>query len=115
LCPEELERDNRAVWVVLIAYGCGFGLRARSGVLGELRGGEDTEVRTAVVLMEEDSKFKYFNVYHWSPVTGRGYRVETMGGFCYRDGSDGTVDPRDNVGKVIQKESKKVLSINRIE
>jgi len=37
LCPKELDRDKRAVWVVLMAYGCGFGLRARSGVLSELR------------------------------------------------------------------------------
>ena len=51
MCPEELERDKRAVWVVLMAYGCGFGLRARSGVLGELRGRVDGEARTAGVLM----------------------------------------------------------------
>jgi hypothetical protein len=55
LCPEELERDKRAVWVVLMAYGCGFGLRARSGVLGELRGRVEGEARTAGVLMLKSS------------------------------------------------------------
>jgi hypothetical protein len=55
-----LEHDSRAVWVVLIAYGYGFGLRAGSGVLGELKGGEGMKARTAIVLMEKKSKFKYF-------------------------------------------------------
>ena len=115
LCPEELERVNRAVCVVLMAYGCGFGLRAGSGVLGELKGGEGTEVRIAVVLMEKKSKFKYFECVslatgHWERLSCR-----TMGGFCHRDDSDWTADTRDNVEKVIQNESENVLGINGIE
>jgi hypothetical protein len=51
LWPEELERDKRAVWVVLIAYGWGFGLRAGSFLVDEPRGREDVGERAADVLM----------------------------------------------------------------
>jgi hypothetical protein len=36
-----------------MAYGCGFGLRAGSCLVGETRGKEETEVRAADVLMLE--------------------------------------------------------------
>jgi hypothetical protein len=109
LCPEELERDNRAVWVVLMAYGCGFGLRAGSGVLGELRGGEDTEVRTVVALMEENSKLRYFecvspDTSHWDRLS---CQCQQMGGFCHRNGSDWTVGPRDKVERWSRKDLRK--------
>jgi hypothetical protein len=56
LCPEELERDKRPVWVVLIAYGCGFGLRAGSCLLGEPRGKEKAEGRAGDVVMKAKIK-----------------------------------------------------------
>ena len=49
--PEELERDKRAVWVVLMAYGCGFGLRAGSFLVGEPRGREELGERAIDALM----------------------------------------------------------------
>jgi hypothetical protein len=51
LWPEELERDKRAVWVVFIAYGWGFGLRAGSFFVDEPRGREGVRAKAADVLM----------------------------------------------------------------
>jgi hypothetical protein len=52
LWPEELERDKRAVWVVLIAYGWGFGLRAGSLFVDEPRERGEVRARVVDVLME---------------------------------------------------------------
>jgi hypothetical protein len=51
LFPEELERDRRAVWVVFMAYGWGFGLSARSFLVDEPRGSREAEGRVTDAVM----------------------------------------------------------------
>ena len=77
---------------------------------GRVKGGRGYRSENSRCTHGEIFKIQVFRVCigHWAIVS-------TMGGFCDRDDSDWTVYPRENVEKVVQKESKKDLSNNRRE
>ena len=62
MCPEEVVRDRRAVWVVLMAYGWGLGLRDRSWLLDGPKGRGEAEPRAADSLMGENA-LKFLSKY----------------------------------------------------